>query len=265
MDMAKAGTTEKTPRRKGSANASARSAPERDGLESRPLYRQVRETLVRRMVDGAWSPGEPLPSEMQLAAELGVSQGTVRKALDEMAAENLVVRRQGRGTFMARHDEERILFQFFRLVGDDGERHFPESRVLGIGRARASAAEKTVLGLAQGDQVLRIRRLRTHDGVPLIVENITLPDALFPGLADAPVPNNLYGLYASHYGLTVARAREKLKAVAADMDDAAALEVEPGTPVLLIDRLAFGLDGTAAEWRRSTCLTSGFHYLADLT
>ncbi|MFG1346686.1 GntR family transcriptional regulator [Xanthobacter autotrophicus DSM 431] len=244
------------------------AAPQRsegEGLESKPLYRQVRETLIRRMVDGVWAPGEPLPSEIQLAAELGVSQGTVRKALDEMAAENIVVRRQGRGTFVARHDEERILFQFFKLVGDDGERHFPESRVLGIEKARGTAAECAALALPRNGRVLRIRRLRTFDGAPLIIETLTLPDQMFPGLADAPVPNNLYGLYAQRYGITVSRAREQLKAVGADADTAAMLQVAPGAPVLLVDRLAFSLDGTPVEWRVSSCLTSSFHYLSDLT
>ena len=253
--------------RKGADRESAPALPRSDAesLESKPLYRQVRETLIRRMVDGVWSPGEPLPSEIQLAAELGVSQGTVRKALDEMAAENIVVRRQGRGTFVARHDEERILFQFFKLVGDDGERHFPESRVLGIEKAKASAAECAALALPRNGRVLRIRRLRTFDGTPLIIESLTLPEPLFPGLADAAVPNNLYGLYAQRYGITVSRAREQIKAVGADADTAAMLRTDEGTPVLLIDRMAYALDGTPVEWRISFCLTNGFHYLSDLT
>src|SRR5580704_8078982 len=94
-------------------------------LGARPLYAQVREVLVRRLVDGVWAPGEGLPSEMELAAELDVSQGTVRKALDTMAADKLLVRHQGRGTFVSIHDEARILFQFFKLAPDMGEPVFP--------------------------------------------------------------------------------------------------------------------------------------------
>lgn len=252
-----------------SAGADPRSttvtAPEGDGLGMKPLYRQVRDTLIRRMVDGVWAPGEPLPSEMQLAAELGVSQGTVRKALDEMAAENLVVRRQGRGTFVARHDEDRILFQFFKLVPDDGVPRFPDSRVLSIGKAKANASEAAALGLARGSRVVRIRRVRLIAGTPLLVESLSLPDALFPGLTDMEIPNNLYGLYSSRYGITVARAREKLRAVAAPPEDAAELGVPPGTPALLIDRLGFSLDQVPVEWRVSLCLTHHVHYLSDLT
>src|SRR5688500_8333636 len=86
----------------------------------RPLYRQVKDVLVGRIASGAWRAGDAIPSEFEIAAELATSQGTVRKALDEMTAERLVVRRQGRGTFVARHDDARILFQFFKLVPDEG-------------------------------------------------------------------------------------------------------------------------------------------------
>jgi GntR family transcriptional regulator len=155
-----------------------------------------------------------LPSEGQLAAEIGVSQGTVRKALDELAAENLLVRRQGRGTFVAEHDERRILFQFFKLVPDDGERRFPDSQVLSVERARAEASEAQRLALARNAHVVRIHRLRSLGGAVAISEHIAVPAARFPDLERAdPVPNNLYGLYGERYGVTVARATESLKAV----------------------------------------------------
>lgn len=247
------------------SGAETKAMGDGESVGMKPLYRQVRDTLIRRMVDGVWAPGEPLPSEMQLAADLGVSQGTVRKALDEMAAENLVVRRQGRGTFVGRHDEDRILFQFFKLVANDGSRRFPDSRVLSIGKARASAAEAEALKLERGSRVVRIRRIRVVDGVPLLVERLTLPDALFPGLTETELPNNLYGLYAARYGITIARANEKLRAVASPEEDAAELGVPGGTPALLIDRLAYSLDQIPVEWRVSLCLTTHFHYLSDLT
>lgn len=233
-------------------------------LGFKPLYRIVRDKLVRRLVDGYWSPGAPLPSEMQLAAELGVSQGTVRKALNEMERENLVVRRQGRGTFVARHDEERILFQFFKLTPDTGGRQFPESRVASVRQGLANAAERSALNLGQKARVVRIRRLRVMGAKPAIAETIVLPEALFPGLATTELPNNLYGLYAMRYGITVARARETLKAVSLGAEDAELLGIAAGIPVLLIDRIALSLEGTPVEWRVSACLTDEFHYLSDL-
>lgn len=220
--------------------------------------------MIRRLVDGVWTPGEPLPSEVQLATELGVSQGTVRKALDAMVAENLVVRRQGRGTFVARHDDERVMFQFFRLVGDDGARAVPLSTVLSLSQGKANAAERRTLSLAKDAKVIRIKRLRSMDGRPAIIENIILPEGLFPGLAGMEIPNNLYGLYAMHFGITVVSTGEMLKAVAISDAEAEALKSEPGAPALKIDRLALSLERKPVEWRVSVCLTAGRHYLSEL-
>lgn len=250
------------------ARGGSTSAPVSDPGGARsaflPLYRQVKEHLVRRLIEGVWPPGLAIPSEGQLSAELGVSQGTVRKALDEMAAENLLVRRQGRGTFVAEHDETRILFQFFKLKPDEGPARFPDSRLLAASEHSASGEEAEALDLSAAERVIRIRRLRFMSGTPLLVEDISLPAALFPKLADDAIPNNLYALFAQCYGVAVATARERLKAVALGPEEAALLGVRDGMPALLIDRIALGLDGTPVEWRRSLCLTEGFHYAVEL-
>ena len=236
----------------------------RPALGYQPLYRQVKEELVRRIADGIWGPGAALPSEPQLAVELGVSAGTVRKALDEMAVEHLVVRRQGKGTFVGRHDEARILFQYFRLVPDQGERQFPDSVMLDQAAGRATPDEADVLGLPIGAPILRMRRKRALGGEPVIVEDITVPLDLFPGLDTMDIPNNLYGLYADGFGVTIGQAVERLKATAADGEVAKALGVAVGTPLLGIDRLAKSLDGRVAEWRVSLCLTQRHHYLSEM-
>jgi GntR family transcriptional regulator len=230
-----------------------------------PLYRQVKERLVRRIADGEWQAGQAIPSEMQIAAELGVSQGTVRKALDEMTAERLLVRRQGVGTFVASHDEDRILFQFFKLGRDDGRRVFPDSTVLSVGEEPSDAKAAARLGIRRGTRVLRIHRLRSLGGAIAVSERIVVPSARFGGLAACdPVPNNLYGLYAERYGVTVARASESLKAIACPAEDAGHLGLAAGAPVLAIDRLALDLDGQKVEWRVSLCRTDQFHYTSDL-
>ncbi|HRJ69248.1 MAG TPA: GntR family transcriptional regulator [Beijerinckiaceae bacterium] len=233
-------------------------------LGFRPLYRQVRDRLMRRIADGYWPPGQMLPSEAQIAGEFGVSQGTVRKALDEMAAEHILVRRQGRGTFVSEHNEQRVLFQYFKLVPDDGEREFPESVALSCDQDQASAQERAMLDLPAGAGVIRIRRMRSLRGKPCVSEHITLPAVLFTGLAESEIPNNLYALYAARYGVTIARSTEKLKAVGAPPGDADVLRVARGTPVLRVDRLARSIEGSAAEWRIAYCLTDSFHYLSDL-
>ncbi len=230
-----------------------------------PLYAQTRDAFVKRLVDGVWGPGQALPSEIELAAELRVSQGTVRKALDSMAAEKLVVRHQGRGTFVAVHDEDRILFQFFKLAPDEaGEVVFPESRVIGVASGRASEAERERLELTAASRVIRISRLRELAGKVVIAERIALPARLFPRLEHGEIPNNLYGLYATRYGIAVARAQERLKAVGLDAEAAALLSAKAGAPALRIDRLALSLAGDKVEWRVSLCVTHAFHYLSEL-
>lgn len=231
----------------------------------KPLYVQVRDQLVRRLIDGEWQPGQLIPSEMELAREIGVSQGTIRKALDAMTTENLLIRRQGRGTFVARPEESRILFQFFRLVPDDGARSFPDSAILDRAAGKATAEEAVALAIAPDEAVWRIERVRTLAGTPLLVETITLPDARFAGFGEiASIPNNVYGLYSERWGLTIGRASEKLKAVAANAGDAAALGCAPGTPLLSIRRVALDLENKPVELRVSRCLTEAVHYSSEL-
>jgi GntR family transcriptional regulator len=234
-------------------------------LGFRPLYKQVRDRLVRRITDGGWRAGEMVPSEMLIAAELGVSQGTVRKALDDMTAAKLLVRRQGRGTFVATHDEARILFQFFKLQPDGGERAFPESEVLSVMAGGAHNDEALRLKIHTGEPVIRIERVRSLQGRPSIAETITLPAALFEGIQKSPVPNNLYDLYARIYGVTVGGGTEIIKAIAADAKAARLLGVPLGAPLLLIDRVATALDGSPVERRLSLCDTSALSYVTELS
>jgi GntR family transcriptional regulator len=235
-----------------------------DPLGFRPLYRQVKDALVQRIAGGVWQAGQALPNEFEIAAELGVSQGTVRKALDEMTAENLLVRRQGRGTFVARHDDERVLRRFFRIVADSGERRLPKSRVLDVRLVRAAPEACQRLALDPGDKVVQIERLRFIDGIPCIAEGMVLPYKRFAGLEKRELPGNLYAFYASEFGVTVARAAERLKAVAATERVARHLAVPGGTPLLSVDRLARAVDGAAVEWRVSLCRTDAHHYLSEL-
>lgn len=234
-----------------------------DVIGFRPLYRQVRDTLVKRIADGVWQPGQALPSEPELAADLGVSQGTVRKALDEMTAENVVVRRQGRGTFVAQHDDARVLFQFFKLAPDTGERRFPESRVLSL----STGCDPHAAGYLQQEAeepLLVIERLRLMADRALVAERICLPAGIFAGLRAQDVPNNLYDLYSRQFGVTIGRACERLKAVPATEADARHLSVSPGCPLLQIERVAYALDERPVEWRVSRCRTDAVHYASDV-
>jgi GntR family transcriptional regulator len=230
----------------------------------KPLYAQLKTRFIRRIVEGTWAGGMMLPSEMDLAKELNVSQGTVRKALDEMTAENLLIRRQGVGTFVAKHDEERILFQFFKLQPNNGARAFPESIIISASSGITSVEEQKALNLTHKDQVLRIQRIRVINGTKALVEEIILPASLYPELEKNAIPNNLYGLYAAHYGIVIGHASERIKAIAAPELIANLLGCEIGIPLLKIDRVAITVDGRIAEWRISYCLSDEFYYASEL-
>ncbi|MEQ8354026.1 MAG: GntR family transcriptional regulator [Kiloniellaceae bacterium] len=231
----------------------------------KPLYQQVKDLLIERLIGGYWRPGDLLPSEMQLAEQLGVSQGTVRKALDEMTAGNLLVRRQGRGTYVAEHDQEHALFHFFKLTDRRGRPLVPESRVLRRTKGPAKAAEAARLALKASEEVTRITRVRSFAGRPAIFERIVLPAALFPGLHEiGDLPNTLYTLFARDYGITVGRAEENLSAVKAGAEAARHLNLERDAPLLAIDRTALALSGRPVEWRTSLCDTRDQVYSVTL-
>ena len=233
-----------------------------------PLYKQVYDVLVRRIAESAWRPGEALPSEQALAAELKVSQGTVRKALDVLVAENLVQRHQGKGTYVAEHTQEHSLFRFFRLArpGTDGEHVTPESSEARCKRRAASAAESEKLHLAKRATVVEIKRVRSIDGVPAVIEMSVVPLNLFPEIdhQDA-IPNTLYSLYQSVYGVNIVLAKEELSAVLATKADEKELGIKPGSPMLRIERVAISISGQRAELRTSRCDTRHVIYAIDVS
>jgi GntR family transcriptional regulator len=233
-----------------------------------PLYKQIKQLLVSSLEQGEWKPGELIPSEFELAARYHVSQGTVRKAIDELAAENLVLRRQGKGTFVATHQEARVQFRFLRIVPDEGEPVPAQSRFLSCRRARADADIALLLGLRAGAAVIHVRRLLSFDDVPVVLDDLWLPAAIFKGLTAERLAAHhgpLYGLFESEFGTRMIRAEERLKALAADAQTAAALKVDVGAPVLLVDRVSYTYGDRAVEVRRGWCLTDRFHYCNALS
>ena len=228
----------------------------------RPLYIQVKALILERMAKNQFKPGDLLPSEPRLAALFGVSQGTVRKALDELTAQNLLVRQQGKGTYVATHTVDRALFHFFHIAGDDGHRALPDSTVVSFSENRADTPEQCKLRLDQNERVIRIIRVRTLNDEPVIFERISLPANRFGDLAThrpADLPNTLYRYYETRFHLAVISAIEKLKAVPAGVDDAKHLKVEYGHPLLEVDRVAIGHDNVSLEWRLSRCNTAHHH------
>lgn len=228
-----------------------------------PLYQQIKALLTQSLQAGEWKPGDLIPSEVELAARFKVSQGTVRKAIDELASENLVVRRQGKGTFVATHHEERAHFRFLKLMPDEGVPVHPENRILEVKRLRGPAEVARLLELKSGDAVVYIKRLLSFAGAPVILEELWLPGTLFKGLTAEKLEEYkgpMYGLFESEFGTRMIRATEKIRAVAADVATGAQLQVEAGTPLLCAERVSFTYGDKPVELRRGLYLTTQHHY-----
>lgn len=233
-------------------------------LDFHPLYLQIKELLIQRILRGDWRPGELLPSEFKLAAEFKVSQGTVRKALDELASEKAVIRMQGKGTFVAARNTRHTPLHFFRLVLDSGEQWVPHNtRLVQLKEDDPTAEETKNLMLSPGDRVVRIERLRYFADKPMIVELISLAAGRFPDFEDLyrrEQKANLYALLERDYGVLVVKADEKLRARPAAENESKLLELAPNAPVLDIERLSFAIDGTPTEFRHMICETSQLYY-----
>ena len=247
----------------------ALSFPPADAVPApRPLYQQIKMLLTRRLQAGEWKPGEVIPSEMELAARFGVSQGTVRKAVDELAAENLLVRRQGRGTFVATHAEETVQYRFLRLQPDDGERRGLQRRLLDCRRLRPPAGVARALALARGESCVQVRRLLLDQGRPVVLDELWLPGSLFKGLTVESLESArgpMYRLFEREFGVSMIRAVEKIRALAADAEQAALLELPPGAPLLGVDRLSYTYGDRPVEFRRGLYDTRAHHYLNELS
>lgn len=246
-------------------------APEPGAPAFSPLYQQIKGLILQGLQAGEWKPGETIPSEMDLAARFRVSQGTVRKAVDELAAENLLVRRQGKGTFVTTHTEQHVQYRFLRLVPDsqDPAAEGPAERtILECRRVRASAEVARLLALRAGDAVVQVRRVLAFGGTPTILEDMWLPGAAFKGLSAERLAGwrgATYAMFELEFGVRMVRAEERLRAVAADAQQAPLLQVAKGHPLLSVERIAFTYNDVPMELRRGLYRTDARHYRNDLS
>lgn len=246
----------------GVASLARLSVP--DAEPGMPLFRAVKRELLRCIEQGVFEPGQALPSEATLARALGVAVGTLRQAVGELVAEHIVVRRQGRGTFVATHSADRFLFQFFHVERSDGLREVPQVELIGFERSRADDEVAEALSLRAGDAVFHFANRLRLQGRVVVHDAISVPAALFKGLSEKRLlerPGTLYQLYQSDYGISVLAAEERARAVAADRTAARVLGLAPGTPVLRVRRRALSFGGKPVELRLSTIHTAQHDYV----
>ena len=232
-----------------------------------PLYRQIKGLIINGLQAGEWKAGEAIPSEIELAARFGVSQGTVRKAIDELSAESVLVRRQGKGTFVATHAEQKIQYRFLRLVPDEGTESLGR-QLLDCRRQRAPAWIARQLQMRAGDAMVEVRRLLHSKGRPVVLDDIWLPGNLFKGLTAERLQDwrgPMYRLFEAEFAVHMIRAEEKLRAVAAAGEDAELLALPAGTPLLSVERLSFTYGDRPVELRRGLYHTAAHHYRNELS
>ena len=236
-------------------------APEAAGM---PLYRVVKRSLLQAIESGAFPPGETLPSETEIAAQMGISIGTLRRAVDELAAEHILVRRQGRGTFVATHNTDRFLFQFFHVERDDGRREAPVVDLVSFERVRADEEPAQALQLRPGDPAIQIENRLRLQGMAVIYDRLTLPATLFKGLTEKRFrerPSTIYQLYQTDFGITVVRAQERARARPADRNASRVLGLAVGVPVMQVHRTALTFGDRPVEHRVSIINTAHHDYV----
>jgi len=232
-----------------------------------PLYKEVKRLLTMSLAEGEWQPGVALPSETRLGERYHVSIGTLRKAIDELVAERILVRYQGRGTYVASHNARRTLFHFFHIVPASGGKEQPQIELLFFERTKADADGAGRLNIAPGAPVFRIRNLLRLAGKPVVLDEITLPAERFAGLSEKMFrerDSTIYQLYQERYGINVVRSAERLSATLADRPSAKLLEVAAGAPLLRIKRTALTYHNVPVELRTSLVNTAAHEYFSDL-
>ncbi|MEI7514660.1 MAG: GntR family transcriptional regulator [Betaproteobacteria bacterium] len=253
----------------GQAVAPSAAAPQATPAFS-PLYQQIKALLLQSLESGEWKSGAAIPSEQELATRFKVSQGTVRKAIDELSIDNLLVRRQGKGTFVATHAERQVQYRFLKLVPEHGDANRDgraQRQIVECKRARASSEVARGLGLRPGDAVLQVRRVLSFSACPTILEDIWLPGTPFKGLTAERLRNDdgpMYALFEREFDVRMVRAEEKIRAVLPDATQMELLVVTSSTPLLSVERIAYTYNDAPMEMRQCLYLTSNHYYRNEL-
>lgn len=230
-----------------------------------PLYKQVGDRILQCLADGEWKPGEQLPTESQLAERFGVAVFTIRAGIGDLVSANILVRKQGKGTFVARHSRQRQRYQFSHIHDASGKQILPGRELLAFGKATANDEEAAKLELPHDGKraIYRLKMLSIDDGKAVATLDITLPASMFGGLTANAIRNaqeNLYAAYQDECGINVIRIEERIYAGLATNSEARALKLLDGAPVLRVERIAYTYRNVPVEFRIRVFDATKFHY-----
>jgi GntR family transcriptional regulator len=234
-------------------------------LPGTPLYFAVKQSLLAALARGEWLRGQAIPPENQLAEKFGVSIGTLRKAVDELVSEHILIRHQGRGTFVATHESDQHFFKFFRIQRRDGFKSYPTTRLLKFRRRKATREASERLQLPKDASVFHFFNLLSLNNDLVMVDEIQVPEILFATLNEQSLherSSTLYNFYQNNFGINIVDTREKLSVCQADSAVAGWLAVAEASPLLLIDRTAYTYQDRPVEWRQTRVNTAKYEYIA---
>lgn len=266
-------TKSAVPAKPNRAQAPAvRSGTRRDvlvdmGNGSLPLYKSIKLEITRAISGGNIQGGAALPTEKELSDRYGVSVGTVRRAMADLVAEKVLVRQQGRGTFLAPFDSSRMLNSFWHIVRKDGVRDVPIVQTLRFEESTANENTAARLKIKVGDPIYWIVNLMLMGGSPMLLDGLHIPKELFPGLTRAQFverDSTIYDLYRNDFGISVVKTVDQVSAVAADVETAKKLDLALGSPLLEIVRVAYTFGDRPVELRRSLLYTEKYEFV-DVT
>jgi GntR family transcriptional regulator len=230
-----------------------------------PLHARVKDDLIRRVRANEWASTKPLPPESALAEEYGISVGTLRRVLAELAADGILERHQGRGTYVRRATFQHSLFRFFRMQGGTGQT--PGSRILERNTEDTPARVAAALNIPERSPSLHLKRLRLWQETPFLIEDIWLPLPQFQPIAEVDLSelgSLLYPEYENRIGLIIGSATEELSVTRAADGQAELLNCNTGDPLVKINRIARTHTGDVAEYRESYGLASSFRYQVEI-
>ena len=232
-----------------------------------PLYVEVKKKITQSLIQGEWGPGEAIPSEIELANIYDVSQGTVRKAIDDLSAESILVRRQGKGTYVATHNEENIQLRFLRLTSQFGLNEKLDNQLISFSKEKATNKLAKILNINPSSTIISVTRILTFNEKPLILDVIKIPAQSFRGLTPEMIIENngsMYRMYETDFGVRMLRADEKILAITANSETASHLKVQENHPLLSVERISYTYKNKPLEWRLGLCVTDNHFYRSEL-
>lgn len=235
-------------------------------MDSRlPIYVQIRTYIYDRIKSGDWKPGDQIPSERDLSAQFGVSRVTIRQALANLEDEGLLRRAQGQGTFVSTPKIEMMqgeLISITTLMSRQGR--MPETVLKTLTREHLNAVDAKALDCSIGEEVYVIQRIRKADGINVALENTKLLCKKLPDIDQYDLVNlSIFSIMSDIYNYTELYVYQTIEAATASEEVAALLEIEPGFPVIAVNRFTRDEDGELVEYARDYYPSDRVRFIYD--